>query len=383
MKRGSHRSELEFGSDSFLDIIANIVGILIILIVVAGVKVSRAPLNPPPTPVVKQTNESADVTPQVATRPVEDVADVIAAAPEPAESAPSHPVAGIDVPAEPEQPTELIAQADRISHEIETLRNVGDKLSSQLAELSSPELRRTIAEKEEELRAKSEKEARLLANLTGQLQRDIVDLKTRQGELLNLQFEVERLAHQPPPLKTLEHRITPLSQSVVGREHHFRLSEGKISAVPLDELISLLKNQVQEHLSWIMKHNEHRGVVGPIDGYRMQFVVAREEMTILDEVAYGGAGARVGLQKWELVPAESLVAETADEALQRGSRFEQAVRRIEPGGTVTLWVYPDSFGIYREVQRAMHASGLYVAGRPLPFGIPIAGSPNGTRSSRQ
>ena len=50
------------GDDSFLDIVANIVGILIILIVVAGVRASRAPVEfpetatdepePPPTEVV-------------------------------------------------------------------------------------------------------------------------------------------------------------------------------------------------------------------------------------------------------------------------------------------------------------------------------------------
>ena len=39
-----HHEETSFGSDSFLDVIANIVGILIILIVVAGVRVSRAPV---------------------------------------------------------------------------------------------------------------------------------------------------------------------------------------------------------------------------------------------------------------------------------------------------------------------------------------------------
>ena len=35
------KAEMDFGSDSFLDIIANIVGILIILIVIAGVRVSQ------------------------------------------------------------------------------------------------------------------------------------------------------------------------------------------------------------------------------------------------------------------------------------------------------------------------------------------------------
>lgn len=44
MGRRSDRPELEFGSDSFLDVICNIVGILIILIVVVAVKVERQPL---------------------------------------------------------------------------------------------------------------------------------------------------------------------------------------------------------------------------------------------------------------------------------------------------------------------------------------------------
>ncbi|MFO0918379.1 MAG: hypothetical protein U0872_08700 [Planctomycetaceae bacterium] len=37
------RSESQFGSDSFLDVVANIVGILIILIVIAGLRVSQSP----------------------------------------------------------------------------------------------------------------------------------------------------------------------------------------------------------------------------------------------------------------------------------------------------------------------------------------------------
>ncbi|MCA8999728.1 MAG: hypothetical protein KDA80_22215, partial [Planctomycetaceae bacterium] len=41
-RRTDHQPE--FGSDSFLDIVANIVGILIILIVVAGVRVAQAPV---------------------------------------------------------------------------------------------------------------------------------------------------------------------------------------------------------------------------------------------------------------------------------------------------------------------------------------------------
>ena len=44
MGRRSQAPELAFGSDSFLDVICNIVGILIILIVVVAVKVERQPM---------------------------------------------------------------------------------------------------------------------------------------------------------------------------------------------------------------------------------------------------------------------------------------------------------------------------------------------------
>ncbi|HUG90744.1 MAG TPA: hypothetical protein VML55_07925, partial [Planctomycetaceae bacterium] len=57
----SRRTEADpgVGSDAFLDVIANIVGILIILIVVAGVRVSRAPV------AVVAPPESSAATPEV------------------------------------------------------------------------------------------------------------------------------------------------------------------------------------------------------------------------------------------------------------------------------------------------------------------------------
>ena len=55
MSRRTRNDEIELGSDSFLDIIANIVGILIILIVIAGVKVSRQPLATQATFTVETT----------------------------------------------------------------------------------------------------------------------------------------------------------------------------------------------------------------------------------------------------------------------------------------------------------------------------------------
>src|SRR5215467_1261972 len=46
MARKIRESEAGFGSDSFLDVIANMVGILIILVVVVGIRVKQMPQVP-------------------------------------------------------------------------------------------------------------------------------------------------------------------------------------------------------------------------------------------------------------------------------------------------------------------------------------------------
>ena len=44
MRRQTHAADPGFGSDSFLDVLSNVVGILIILIVMAGMQLSRTPI---------------------------------------------------------------------------------------------------------------------------------------------------------------------------------------------------------------------------------------------------------------------------------------------------------------------------------------------------
>jgi len=51
MRRRSTASDPGFGSDSFLDVLSNIVGILIILIVIGRMQLGRLPLNPGPATV--------------------------------------------------------------------------------------------------------------------------------------------------------------------------------------------------------------------------------------------------------------------------------------------------------------------------------------------
>jgi hypothetical protein len=103
-----------------------------------------------------------------------------------------------------------------------------------------------------------------------------------------------------------------------------------------------------------------------------------------DTVKRLGYGAyRIGISHWEIVPEPDLKSETPEEALRRGSKFALAVRTAPDNATLTFWIYPDSFHAYRILQAACQAESFIVAARPLPDGVSIAGSPDGTRSAGQ
>jgi hypothetical protein len=50
---------------------------------------------------------------------------------------------------------------------------------------------------------------------------------------------------------------------------------------------------------------------------------------------------------------------------------------------VTFWVYPDSFGLFRQLRDYLYERDLVVAGRPLPPAMPIMISRHGTVSRGQ
>ena len=50
---------------------------------------------------------------------------------------------------------------------------------------------------------------------------------------------------------------------------------------------------------------------------------------------------------------------------------------------MTLWVYPDSFTLFRKLREDLQARGYLVAARPLPDGMAIRGSPAGSLSAGQ
>ena len=365
------RDEEAFGSDSFLDVLANIVGILIILIVSAASRVERGPVMPQPATSAEQP---ADLAQQpVRAAPV--------AEPEPAaEIARSEPQA--DSEPEPDGPPPKIA---------DELQALQQKMSSLDAKS------RALSDHMNQLQAEADSAVKLLsaeeqaaAKRAGKLRQSKVRLARleealgeRQETLTGLVAEFEEVKNSRPPAVEVKHRLAPISQEVTGEELHFRVSGGRVAVVPLSILVDRIKAQMERQKDWLSGHGRHEAVVGPVDGFTMHYQIERLPLSTLDRNRLGYGAYRIGISHWEIVPERDLKSETPEEALRKGSKFALAVRIAPDKATLTFWVYPDSFHAFRILQAACQAEGFVVAARPLPDGVSIAGSPNGTRSAGQ
>lgn len=360
-----------FGPDAILDVLSNVVGILIILVVIAGARVARVP-------VVKMIYGS--VAEPAAAEPVAGNSE----SNPPREMA--HAEAMSAIPVEPEP--ELTAPPEELTREIQTLtadaaqlekqnREIVQALQSALAEYNG--LREVVSQRDEQLSA----EQREIKRHEESLARLQESLGERKQTLSGLLAEFEEAKNAGPPVVEMRHRLAPMGQTVKGEEIHFRLSNGRVSAIPLAQLIERVKQQLERQKSLLARHAQQQGRVGPVDGYSLHYLVEREALSPLEESKLPPGTFRVSVSTWQLVPEADFEGETAEQALRRGSRFVAALRAAPDKAGLTFWVYPDSFALFRTLQAAAHAEGFIVSARPLPDGVPIAGSPHGTRSLGQ
>ena len=369
------RSEEEFGSDSFLDVLANIVGILIILIVSAAARVERGPAPPPAV--------SAEEPADPATEPVK-------AAPSAVDPEPAVEMARTEPPAEPEPlpelepdvaPPEISGELQAIQQKLSSLDSKSRALSTHLDRLKTESEAAarllTAEEKAAEKRAGKLKQSKI------RLARLEEALGDRKDTLTGLLADFEEAKNSRSPAVEVKHRLAPISQEVTGEELHFRVSGGSVAQVPLNLLVERVKLQMERQKDWLSGRGRHEAVVGPVDGFTMHFQIERKALSALDRNRLGYGAYRIGISHWEIFPERDLKGETPEEALRRGSKFAMAVRNSPDHAVLTFWIYPDSFHAYRILQAACQAEGFVVAARPLPEGVNIAGSPDGTRSAGQ
>ena len=451
MSRRKSTGDQEFGSDSFLDIIANIVGILIILIVVAGVKVARQPpmksdiasssqpaelsgVNqnwdaglqldvPEIDPIITNGDDGVVGDPFFSNLPPDYEAESTQAVVDgdvvtnTTSETPSLDRA-IDSLTEPEMqgPTEELSEELRLTRQINELTLELDEVQedvlsaeleladltkqlqnldayAQLAEARSENIEKEqirveqrVQELQADLATKDKTAKSIRATLTALTDRqkyvaealEQVAFETRQlSEVLDAADQAE------PAGERLNHRLSPVSRSVQEGELHFRMHAGRIAHIPLEALLQRLRSQVSARRSVIMKFHRHEGVVGPEGGFHMKYTIQRDTLPPLQALQYGQGGVRISVARWSIHPADTLAAESIDAALRIGSRFRQILESTEPDTVVTIWLYPEDFQYFHQVRELAHRLNLRVAARPLPDGVDIAGSPNGSRSSSQ
>ena len=379
------RGELQFGSDSFLDVVANIVGILIILIVIAGLRVSQMPVVTSVAANAETTESTSspvtEVEPEataLVNSPIEIPQEVASQPPEPEDEQPQP----TPPPLPPlEAPQELVSAAQELETELSTLKNNEAQLVKRMK--LTQEEHESLLERQQRIKKMIADKSTAIIETRKQAAVAEADLELARETLARLAKQVRELELAPANVETLEHKITPISRVVNGREKHYRLEKNRVSEVPIEELVNRFREQIDRRKEFLVKTRQYQGEIGPLQGFNMRYHVHVESMSDLDAARMGHGGYRISLSSWEIHPEPGHKGETAEVALRRGSKFYQSILGASPDTTLTFWVYPDSYPLFRSLQKFTHEHGFSVAGRPLPDGVPIAGSPNGSKSASQ
>ncbi len=342
-----------FSFDSFLDVVANVVGIIIRLILVVWVgarsytKLADQKLLDagPSMPALeaRETDEPVYNVMQEEHRQLKKLeADLL-------------------------EQLRLVQKERDIQSEMEP----GEKASAEQIE--------AMKKTQEQARMAASREATALAqtNLTTQ---------EIQARCQKLSEQIKTLQMQPVNHRVLHYR-TPVSKVVQGEEYHFEIRNGRVAFVDVFGLLAELTSHREDIEHQLENSWETTGTLGPIGPFRMNFTVERER-GMIDSL--GGdrpgtsRGFRYGLTGWQIQPIALQRGETVAEALRTGSDFREIADRLDTEQTaVTFWVYPDSFAAFRQLRDYLYKREITVAARPLPAELPIASSRRGTSSRGQ
>ena len=328
------------GQDAFLDIVANLVGILIILVMIVGARakdaMSELPASPPPASTTPRADDSLQTLQSAA--------------------------AGLETDIHKTQ-----SQINRQEQEIAYRRIERDQLLTLL----------TATEKELGT-AREDLDAAQQERLKVQQQ-----LSTAARELDKVQQTMRAIEIEEKAPIELKHLPTPMAKTVFGKEIHLRLKSGRLAHVAINDLVTRMKADGQQQLWKLRNTSRVTEVIGPVEGFRMRYILRRSERTINTDL--GPVVQQFAeLAHFELIPIADQLGEPLTDALRGDSQFSALLAaESTPQTTITVWGYRDSFADFRRLKEHLFARGLLTAARPLPDGELISGGPHGNRSSAQ
>ena len=344
--RGEH---IAFGFDSFLDVVANVIGVIVRLILVAWVGARSYQAS------MQWTD--ADPVP-VASRPAPRAAD-----------------------------DPLHAELERARRDIEESRR---RLAAQLARLQIVENQAEktrgaltqLASRRQELASQVQTLAARPAGQDASVTLSLAELRERGDRLRE---EIKRLEAQPAPRKELRYHA-PVSRTVHADEMFFECKNGRVTYIDLPVFLQEVRQNLEGRGEELKSRWQVAAVTAPVGAFRLRYTLEREKSALESLGAAGpaGGGFRYGVSEWVLEPLAPERGEPLEAALGAGSQFRRLADPLDPRITVvTFWFYPDSFELFRRLRDHLYDRGIEVAGRPLPEGAPIAASRHGTASRAQ
>jgi len=332
-RKGAGIGEMEAGQDSFLDIVSNIVGVLIILVMIAGVRTKELPAR---------TTSDGDLA-----SPLQQSLEIFT----------------------DKSQTFRSAQAEvaEIAREIEHFQGLTAARAQERAELTAL---LGILQAEYDLATEN---LSLSERQSLELKRRIQEADAKLGELDRTRQWIEQ---NRPQATVLENMRTPLTKTVEKNEIHFRIKNGKILYVPFQFLLDRMNTDVLNQLSPNAKPGELTGMVGPFENFTMPY------RAVILVVPPGII--RAEFVESEFISQNDQLGETIQEALAPNSDFQRRLMGTRQNlNTVTFWVYPDSFNAYQVLKKHLFDRGYQTAARPLNWNDPIGASSEGTKSQAQ
>ncbi|WP_422930551.1 hypothetical protein [Singulisphaera sp. PoT] len=361
------------GSESYLSILANLGGVLAGIVGLC-VYITWRPSEKPPERSLPPIVEVARTEPEVK----------VVAIPPPPTPAPKKKEAPKALPApapKPEPPALDVAAVEKARQSLEL-----SKKDRQLAEARAEAAAKQLAEASADAAAAAQAGKTLALRIQDPSQR--LSRASARGGFLKaerdrLKGELIAIASAPrPKAQSLVDR-NPVAKPVGDDEYHFELRRNRVSFIDLDRLTSKVKADAQLRIRMSDNARTVESTVGPVGAFSLRYVLARALPQSIEE-AMERHGLSYNPQGWEIIPEFEGRGETFEATRSPVSEFRRVINRLNPRSvTITMWVYPDGFDLYRKLRDDLHEHGFMVAARPLPEGMSIRGSPAGSQSAGQ
>jgi hypothetical protein len=324
------------GGDSFLDIVANIVGILVLLVVVVGVRAGRAIIVP--ETVVSEDTETTEALKM-------KLSDIVRQA-----------------YAEQSEITEL---ADKVAS---TVDEAGRREAiRESAVLYNTTLR---AELDEARKSLNEGDQRSLDSHNA-----IAQAQLKLDRLTREQVALAAVAPEPDA-EIVEVAPTPIVNGEAEELISFRLQKGRLVYVPLNELAKDLSKSI--HIPTLIdpaKPVVTRETIGPIEGF-----VGEAEIGWSIRSAGGRVGPLPVLNMLRLREVTPMRGEEPEQAFSPGGYVSSRIELLDPKFIVIqLYVYADSFDTSAAVANRFRERGFRVAQFLKTDGSPIGVTSNRAR----